>query len=154
MENSLKEILSNKKKELDDKEPKWRQRREEWLRDVKELYLSIEEWLSDLVQDGYVSVVREEITVSEELLGVYSIEKLNLSFFNNQKVTLSPKGLHVIGAAGRIDMLIGNRTVMIVRVGDDLNWTFAEREGRGKPKRWEFNENTFKELLAEFAEEF
>jgi len=154
MEHSLKDILSNKKKLLDDQEPKWRQRKQEWVHDVGQLYDNIEAWLADLIKDGYIRVSRDQTAVSEELLGVYNVEMLNIIFFNNQQVTLTPKGLHVIGAVGRIDMAIGSRVIMIVRTGDDLEWTFAEREGRGKPKRWEFNENTFKELLAEYAEEF
>ena len=154
MKHSLKDILSTKKKQLDDQEPKWREKKQEWVHDVGQLYDDIEAWLTDLIKDGYISVSRDQATLSEEWLGVYKIEKLKIIFFNNQEVTLTPKGLHVIGAEGRIDMTIGSRVIMIVRVGDDLGWTFAEREGRGKPKRWEFNENTFKELLAEYAEEF
>jgi hypothetical protein len=154
MEHSLRDILASKRKQLDDQEPKWRQKKQQWLHDVGQLYDDIEAWLADLIKDGYITVSRDQTTVSEDLLGVYSVDKLKIIFFNNQQVTLTPKGLHVIGAAGRIDMTIGSRVIMIVRVDDNLEWTFAEREGRGKPKRWEFNENTFKELLAEYAEEF
>jgi hypothetical protein len=154
MENSLRDILSSKKKELEEQQPKWDQRKKEWLQDIERLYSGIEGWLSDLIKDKFISIRYDKTTISEELLGAYEVDVLRIIFFNGQTVTLTPKGLYVIGAAGRIDIKIGSEVIMLVRTGDNLQWTFAKREGRGKPKRWEFNETTFKELLTEFAEEF
>lgn len=154
MENSLKDILSSKKKEFEAQQPKWDQRKKEWLQAVSQLYSEIEGWLSDLVKDNFISIHYDKKTISEELLGAYEIDVLRIVFFNGQAVTLTPKGLQVIGAAGRIDIKIGSEIIMLVRTGDNFQWTLAKREGRAKPKQWYFNEETFKELLTEFAEEF
>jgi len=79
---------------------------------------------------------------------------MEIIFFNNEKVELIPIGLHVIGAKGRIDLKMGERKIMIVGSPNRSGWRFAEREGRGKPKTWIFDEDNFTEILTEFAEEF
>lgn len=154
MQTSLETILEKKKKEMDTQAPKWKQRREEWVSKISRLYSLIEKWLEPLKKQKYLDTSLSETLISEEYLGSYSAPTMTISFFNNHKVTLKPKGLYVIGAEGRIDMVVGDRIVMLVGVGDNLDWSFAEREGRGQPRRWDFTEENFLDILTSYAEEF
>ena len=71
-----------------------------------------------------------------------------MEFVDGQTVELQPIGRYVVGAYGRVDLKAGLRTIMIVKRRED-EWEFAEREGRGKPKTWPLNRQTFEELMAD-----
>jgi hypothetical protein len=154
MQNLLQEVLSQKKSELEAERPKWDERRTEWITRVNNLFLLIQNWLKSLEDSGYMKISLSDISISEELLGTYSLQKMTITFFNTEKVYLIPIGLHIIGAKGRIDMILGTRKIMIVGNIKDSGWMFSERHGRDKPKMWIFNQDTFTEILTEYAKEF
>jgi len=154
MQNSLQKILVQKKKKLDAELPKWNKYKNEWIKKVDNLFSLIKDWIGPLENNNYLKLSYSDISISEESLGRYNLRKMEIIFFNNEKVELIPIGLHVIGASGRIDLKMGERKIMIVGSTDSSGWLFAEREGRGKPKTWTFDEDNFNEILTEFAEEF
>ncbi|MCP4104243.1 MAG: hypothetical protein GY749_01685 [Desulfobacteraceae bacterium] len=104
--------------------------------------------------NDYLKIFCTDTSISEELIGRYSVRKMTITFFNNEKIELEPVGLDIVGAMGRVDMKIGMRKIRIVGNTEGSGWMFSEREGRGKPIIWDFNEDNLKETLAEFAEEF
>lgn len=154
MQNSLQEILAQKKQKLEAEAPQWKKTRDEWIARVNDLFRLIHNWLKPLEDNDYLKISYTDTSISEELLGHYTLMKMIITFFNNERIELEPVGLDIIGARGRVDMKIGMRTIRIVGNSEDSGWMFSESEGRGKPRIWDFNEGNFKAYLAEFAEEF
>ncbi|MCP4345105.1 MAG: hypothetical protein GY795_06210 [Desulfobacterales bacterium] len=154
MQDSLQEILAQKKQKLEAEAPQWTKTRDEWITRVNGLFKLIHNWLKSLEDNDYLKIFYTDTSISEELLGRYSVRKMTITFFNNEKIELEPVGLDIVGAMGRVDMKIGMRKIRIVGNTEDSGWMFSEREGRGKPIIWDFNEDNLKETLAEFAEEF
>lgn len=152
MSSQLEEILEKKKEQLDKDAQGWRARRDEWLRQITVLLDTIRGWIKPLEDKQYLFVETKEITISEELLGTYQAPSMIITFFTGEKIHLVPKGLHVIAGKGRVDLKFGQREIMIVGQDEKPGWFFAEREGRGKPKTFEFNKDNFEQLLQEYLE--
>ncbi len=154
MQDSLQEILAQKKQKLEAQAPQWNKTRDEWIARVNDLFKLIHNWLKPLEDNDYLKISYTDTSISEELLGHYSIGKMIITFFNNEEIELEPVGLDIVGAKGRVDMKIGMRKIRIVGNPEDSDWMFSEREGRGKPRIWDFDNHNFKAVLTEFAEEF
>ena len=92
------------------------------------------------------------MSITEELLGTYNAPAMTIVFFTGEKVHLIPKGLYVIAGKGRVDLKLGQREIMIVGQDEEPGWFFAEREGHGKPKTFEFNKENFDQLLQDYLE--
>ncbi|MDM8548671.1 hypothetical protein QUF72_01285 [Desulfobacterales bacterium HSG2] len=151
----LESLLAQKKQKLEAEYPQWDKERNEWIGRVNNLFTLIHSWLEPLVHNDYLKISYNDISISEQSLGRYSVQKMIITFFNNEKIELTPIGFHIIGARGRVDMEIGMRTVGIIGIYDDSGWMFSERENRrGKPKTWRFDKHNFESLLTEFAEAF
>ncbi len=148
-------LLAQKKQKLEAEYPQWEKKREEWITRLNHLFSLIHNCLKSLENNDYLEISYADISISERLIGRYSVQKMTITFFNNEKIELIPAGLHIIGAKGRVDIKIGMRRIGIVGSDDDSGWMFSEREGRlERPRTWSFNEDNFKAVLAEFAEEF
>lgn len=146
-------VLANKKRILEEKSPEREKNKTEWIERVNKLFELIHNWLDPLQKNDYLRISYADIRITEELIGHYNSKKMIITFFNDEKIELEPIGLHIIGAKGRVDMRIGIRTIMIIGSNDDSEWMFSEREGREKPRRWNFNKEEFEKILSEFAEE-
>lgn len=74
---------------------------------VEKFYDSIEhEWLGDL--DGMVQFRRAPFTITEELLGTYSVQVLKLRM-HRVVIEFRPVGTLLIGSPGRIDMYVNHK---------------------------------------------
>lgn len=152
MSSQLEEILKKKKEQLDKDSQDWKSRRDEWLRQITVLLDTIRGWSKPLEDKQYLSVETTEITITEELLGTYQAPSIVITFFTGEKVRLIPKGLHIIAGKGRVDLKLGQREIMIVGQDEEPGWFFAEREGRCKPRYFEFSKENFEQLLQEYLE--
>jgi len=152
MSSQLEEILEKKKEQLDKESRDWKARRDEWLRQITVLLETIRGWIKPLEDKQYLSVETTEITITEELLGTYQAPSMVITFFTGEEVKLIPKGLHIIAGKGRVDLKLGQREIMIVGQDEEPGWFFAEREGRGKPRYFEFCKDNFEQLLQEYLE--
>ena len=152
MSSQLEEILEKKKERLNKDAPDWEAIRNKWLKNIDDLLKTIKEWIKPLEDKQYITVIPTEVTITEELLGTYKAPAMTLAFFTGEKIHLVPKGLHVIAGKGRVDLKFGQREIMIVGQDEKPGWFFAEREGRGKPKTFEFNKDNFEQLLQDYLE--
>ncbi|MDM8552803.1 hypothetical protein QUF72_22170 [Desulfobacterales bacterium HSG2] len=153
--NLLKDLLREKKEKMDQRLPEWEKQRDEWIDRVKELYEEIHAWLKPLEDDGYLKITYTDISISEEQIGLYSVQKMLITFFNNRKIELEPVGLHVIGSDGRIDMKFASHTMMLIGSVTEGKWMFAERREDGKKgTSWNFDQDSLKSFLKDFIEEF
>jgi len=152
MTSQLEEVLSKRKQRLEEEAKLWESSRARWLKRLDNLFGTVKEWLKPLEEKGYITIETSEIGITEEVLGTYRAPSMTISFFGGESIRLVPKGLHVIGGKGRVDMKLGLREVMIVGREDESGWFFAERVGHAKPRQFEFNRDHFEKLLREYLE--
>ena len=152
MIEDLERVLEEKKKAMEENGRNWEERKKDWVSRIDSLYDMIESWLTPLVEKKYITITRGQLSVFEELLGSYEAPTMSIKFFSGEIIKLVPKGLHVIGGNGRVDMKIGLREIMIVGKDEKPGWFFAERISRGQPKSFDFNQENFENLLYEFVE--
>ena len=153
--NLLKELLRKKKEKMEQRFPEWEKQRDEWIARVKELYKELHGWLKPLEDEEYLKISYTDISISEAQIGVYSVQKMLITFFNNQKIELEPVGLHVVGNDGRIDMKFASQTMMLIGSPDEGKWMFMERrEDKENPTSWNFDHESLRSFLTDFIEEF
>lgn len=97
-------IKRQKSQSVERAEVDWNARRDQWLKDVRELYAQVEEFLRKYVTSGDIVARHETIEVNEEKLGTYKAPSLVLRI-GPQEVVLKPIGALVIGARGRVDLI-------------------------------------------------
>ena len=93
----------------------WERKKKQWLDDVAALYDKVQnEYLAGAVRKGDVSISRDEVDISEEFIGKYSIPKLIVSV-GDERVEFLPKGCNVVGASGRVDLIgdMGGKTLVV-----------------------------------------
>jgi len=81
----------------------WDAQKKEFLDFIKEFYSSIEGWIQPYVDQGKLTYDYKTITLSEDNIGTYDVEKMNINFAG-QQVKIEPVGTLLIGTKGRIDM--------------------------------------------------
>jgi len=106
----------------------WESKKQKWLLSVNELYATIEDWLSHLTNDHIVKISYDTITLDEYYLNPYSVRQLNL-LVGYESVRFEPKGMIVVNAAGRIDMIGDDGTLKLLFRSDNetdkLQWVIA-----------------------------
>jgi hypothetical protein len=95
---------------------------------VNELYATIEDWLSHLINDQIVKISYNTITLDEYYLKPYPVRQLNL-LVGYESVQFEPKRMIVINALGRVDMIGDDGTLkLLLRKNDETNklqWVIA-----------------------------
>jgi len=114
--HALRDFLRKKKEETSaSPNVDWEAKRDDWVKSVKRLYKILMEILpKDLVDDKTVEVSQMRKAITEEYIGSYTLPELTLKI-GGEKVVFSPKGVTVIGAAGRVDLRGARDTVTLVR---------------------------------------
>jgi len=153
MDKNLTELLDEKRRASEERGEDFQHQREQWLDRLNALYKEIEGWLYPAREKGHLSITYRKIPLMEDLLGRYEAPVMRIQFYNGRFIDLTPAGLHVIGARGRVDIDFGDRDVAIVGNMEDEGWTFAERKGRHY-ERFPFNQESFEALLSDFVEKF
>jgi hypothetical protein len=122
MEDQLAAFLRHKNEHASSPEIDWQAKKEKWVLSVENLYQSVEKMLQ--IASGDVKTRRLKIRVTEDFIGTYSIPSLELSIAN-ERVKFRPKGVTVIGAAGRVDIRGEGDTVTLLKDTGDLHsgWT-------------------------------
>jgi hypothetical protein len=113
MGNQLVEFFRNRKQHGESENINWNAKKGDWIRSVEGLYDVVEGMLGESIASNDVAVRRVATQVTEELVGTYSIPVLELTI-GNERVEFQPKGLTVIGASGRVDLLGGRDRITLV----------------------------------------
>jgi hypothetical protein len=83
----------------------WEGKKKAWVRAIEALYRKItDDYLARLVKDGTITITYREKELVEDYIGRYSVKELVLTV-GDEKVVFSPKGLNVVGATGRVDLI-------------------------------------------------
>lgn len=112
----------------------------DWESRVRDFYIKIEEWLSDLSHLHFKKT--RTVTMSEELMQKYAVSDRDLPILDvmdGEQVIASfvPRGLWVIGASGRIDAITQVKTRILVAIKDDksiFNWCEVDPDNRKNPE--------------------
>ena len=91
----------------------WAARRAVWLRELDELYGSMEDHLKPYTQAGEIQIDRVRIQLSEDHIGTYDVDKLTFKI-GREKIVAKPIGTLLIGARGRVDLSGSRKTLKIV----------------------------------------
>ena len=99
----------------------WNRRREQWVNKFDELLQSAEVYFSPLAEKNLVKLVRYQLTINEENIGIYNIPGLRI-LINRFEFLIEPMGTLLIGAYGRADLVFYNKNqnVMLVLTGDSF----------------------------------
>ncbi len=122
----------------------WQARRDQWLRDIDDLYTQVRAWLAPLENEGVVQYSTWSAPLQEDYIGSYQVDVLSL-LIGKQRVELRPKGTLIVGANGRVDVH-GQRAVRTILLQDD-RWVLVERSPR--PKTRPFDRDSFQIVLEE-----
>lgn len=124
MGDQLAEFLRSRKQQSPIPEIDWQAKKDTWVRSVESLYELIQEMLRDSIASKDVMVRTFEVEVTEDFIGPYSIPVLELSV-GSERVEFRPKGVTVIGAAGRVDIRgeLGTVTLLKDVANADSGWT-------------------------------
>ncbi len=146
--NGLRAMLEGRPREPDAFDPATALAR--WKRWVEALYGDIEQWLSWLPEKGG-SIERVPLTRDEESLGAYDIEGL-LVTIDGREFFFDPRGKHVIGANGRVDLYeIGrvenSATLLYFTNNEDQPGTWAIQLRTDPRHRAPLSEETLDQLL-------
>jgi len=109
-ENQLREFFRQKTTRARPRNLNWARKRDQWIRAVDALYRTIEKLLGNIPN---VTVRREVKTIQEEEVGEYRVRQLLLRV-GDEEVIFSPKGINIVGASGRIDVVgeLGTGTIV------------------------------------------
>jgi hypothetical protein len=102
MEDQLVSFIRSRKRESS-ADIDWQAKKDSWIKSVEELYRQVRELLGDLIDSKDVSTRTFPIPITENRIGSYSIPALELTI-GSESVEFRPKGITVIGAAGRVDI--------------------------------------------------
>lgn len=108
------DFLRSKKEQAPIPEINWQLKKDTWVRSVESLYELVQEMLRDSIASKDVIVRTFDVQVTEDFIGTYSIPALELSV-GSERVEFRPKGVTVIGAAGRVDIRGERDTVTLLK---------------------------------------
>jgi len=115
MNDNLAEIFGEKKKRKAELEPPINASEEHWPAGAEFLYERIEEWLSDLIDEGIVSVSYEPVTIE----GTTYARRLILKAGEDVAEFIPAKRL-TVGTTGRIEMRTGKMHIELIRDMDGI----------------------------------
>jgi len=123
MSNQLKEFFREKQTRASQTGIDWVAKRDDWIEAVEKLFDTIDEEYLAAVKDS-VQVDRTHLkSVQEPQIGEYKIAELALTV-GDEQVVFSPKGVNVIGAAGRVDVRGDRGEATLVR-NADRSWSLV-----------------------------
>src|ERR1039457_4171169 len=117
MGDQLTEFLRSRKEQAAKPEINWQARKDNWVRSVEGLYALVRKMLRKSIESKDVSVRTLKMEVTEDYIGTYTIPAVELTV-GGERVEFRPKGVLVIGAAGRVDIRGGRDTVTLVKKTD------------------------------------
>lgn len=116
--------------------------KKEWIGAITDFYKKIRGWLRDAETKKLIVVEEGEVRLHEKILHIYTAPSLGLTTPRGQVIEIIPRARFIVGAAGRIDITFGTRSLMAIRT-DAGNWEFVEPEPAGGWKRELVTEDSF-----------
>ena len=136
-----------KKKNEEDKKVDWEDRKTKWIKSVNDFYNNVHKWLNPFTIQSLLKTKMKEIIVSEEYIGTYNLNQLDI-VIGNDIISLIPRGTLVAGGYGRIDMRgpMGEISIFQKKWGE---WKFIQKLTRSE--LWDANEESFKSAIQDLV---
>jgi hypothetical protein len=137
---SLKDKLEKYKQEQKKSDIDWNARKEEWKKQVNELFSKINEWLHEYVENDYMEKKSGTKKLQEEYIGEYEVPTLTYEI-GPHSLHFDTLGRNVIGGKGRIDVYLkgykSEKYLLVLLEDDDQNdyWVlvpFSDKTNRTK----------------------
>lgn len=147
MGDQLVDFLRERKKVSEQVSVDWEEKKRVWIAAVEHLYATVQEMLAESIAGNDISVRRVNTQITEDFVGSYAMPILELSI-GNERVEFRPKGMNVIGAAGRVDIVGARDSVTLVRGGPEFKGEWkAVLQRVPKPILEDFSPSTLKWAL-------
>lgn len=122
---------------------------DDWKKRVSELYSTIELWLKS--SDCYIKR-GSKLKMYEELMSEFNVRATDIEtadIYKDNKIvlTLKPKGLWIVGANGRIDLLSTKGNYMLVDFAEQFESPHWKLFNGDKKNGVEFTKQSFFQLL-------
>jgi len=98
--------LADKFKKLADNQPILALDLKAWVKHVNGLYKDVQKWLSEHSKNNYVTFNSRKVGLSEDNVGDYEIDSLELILVGGQQVVFKPVEMNMLGAIGRVDLYL------------------------------------------------
>jgi hypothetical protein len=114
----------------------WAAVRDEWISQVNRLYEQVTSWLQPFRERGYLNIQRSRVSVSEEYIGDYEIDCLEI-ISGDATIIFEPFGRNVLGAHGRIELYLKGykldawMLLLLSDVDGTLRWEAWKNKVRG-----------------------
>ena len=103
---SLKDKLKKLRDGGKDTKINWGKKKKDWIDSVNRLYKKIQDdWFAELEDEELIKFQLVPISVVEEDIGTYSINKMEISYATGS-IVLEPVGCNIIGGEGRMDLYL------------------------------------------------
>ena len=118
----------------------WNKTREDWLRELCDLYSRMEKYLKKYTDKDQIRIRRDQVHLSEDHLGTYEAETLTF-LIGHEKVVAKPIGTLLIGAWGRVDLVgaRGSLRIVLLEKGGPTIRTRIEIGRKTGRRRWSIN---------------
>ncbi len=130
-------------------------RQKAWVKHVNGLYKQIKDWLSDSAKRGHISFNVRKVTLSEDNLGTYEIDALELDLVGAHQIIFQPVEMNILGAVGRIDVYhrgYNPHKVMLLLHDEGKKFHWELWKGLKKEAQQPFNKKTLEALLSQWIE--
>lgn len=131
-------------------------RQKAWVKHVDGLYKQVKAWLSDSAKSGHISFNVQKVTLSEDNLGNYEMDSLELDLVGAHQIIFRPVEMNILGAVGRIDVYhrgYNPHKVMLLLHDEGKNKFHWELwKGLKKEAQQPFNKDTLEALLSQWIE--
>lgn len=143
------DFLNEIKEEEKQQQMDWEMAKQSWIAELNRFMSDIEQWLKIPEQEGAVTIVRDEVKISEDHLGQYKAPCLELHV-GSKKVEIKPIGRLIIGASGRVDIISFAENYIIL---NDPSKGWKYRNPQEMNRYTSFNEERFAGILKELLYE-
>ena len=122
----------------------------DWKKRISDLYATIDNWL---INTEYNIKPGPKTIMYEELMSLYNLEATKLDTIDILRgrifvMSIKPKGLWIIGANGRIDLLSLSNNVILVDIAKQFEQPQWKLYDNNKLKGVDFNSDIFLNLLS------
>jgi hypothetical protein len=121
----------------------------DWKKRISDLYGTIKGWTKET---DYSLKMGGKVTMYEELMAQFNVHPIELEtadIYKEERIvlTIKPKGLWIIGANGRVDILSNRGSYMIVDTAEQFKTPKWKLYNGDKRNGTEFTKQTFFQLL-------
>ena len=130
--------------------------RNAWSKHVNALYSKLQSWLSEHAKSGYMTFDMSSIKLSDDNLGHYEIDSLELDMVGGHQIIFQPVEMNILGAIGRIDVYhrgYNPHKVMLLLVDEGrnkINWKLWKSLKNGEEQS--FDKKALEALLTLWIE--